>query len=117
MFGKRSGYEVPIEARHDDTSGSASPAGDAVPPAAPAQKPAETKPPTAKSPEYYALKKDVFAALIETIDVAQISKLDALEARAEIRGILADILRAKKVALTAAEQEDLLDDVCNDILG
>jgi pilus assembly protein CpaF len=70
-----------------------------------------------KSPEYYDLKALVFGALIETIDVSALAKLELWQAREEIRGILADIFVAKKVVMSTAEQEDLLVDITNDVLG
>ncbi|HUE46964.1 MAG TPA: CpaF family protein, partial [Aestuariivirgaceae bacterium] len=70
-----------------------------------------------KSQEYHDLKTLVFGALIETLDVAALAKLNAVEARNEVRGILTDIVAAKKVVMSTAEQENLLEDVCNDVLG
>jgi len=67
--------------------------------------------------DYYALKQSVFQALIDAIDVAQLSKLDAGRARAEIGMIIGDIVVAKKVVMSTAEQNALLADICNDILG
>jgi pilus assembly protein CpaF len=70
-----------------------------------------------KTEEYYELKTQVFAALIEAIDVSQLSRMDADEAREEIRGIVSDIIVAKRAVMSIAEQEDLLQDICNDVLG
>ena len=94
-----------------------------TPPARPMPKvsgpaPMAIEPPKArKSQEYYDLKTLVFGALIETLDVAALAKLDARQAREEVRGILTDIVAAKKVVMSTAEQEDLLEDVANDVLG
>ncbi|HEX2134500.1 MAG TPA: CpaF family protein [Microvirga sp.] len=70
-----------------------------------------------KTDEYYALKKQVFGALIEIIDVSQLANMDAEQGREEIRRVLSEIVAAKKVVMSTAEQEDLLDDICNDVLG
>ncbi len=90
-----------------------------VPPVQPKQKPppAIESPKARKSQEYYDLKALVFGALIETLDVAALAKLDGRQARDEVRGILSDIMAAKKVVMSTAEQEDLLEDVANDVLG
>src|SRR5208282_3319386 len=56
-------------------------------------------------------------ALIEAIDLAALSKLDAESAREEIRDIVHEIVTIKNLVLSIAEQEDLLDDICNDVLG
>jgi pilus assembly protein CpaF len=78
----------------------------------------EAKPQKApKSQDYYDLKRQMFAALIDTIDVSQLSRMDATQARAEIGEIVDDIVAAKKLVMSTAEQQELLDDICNDILG
>ena len=38
-------------------------------------------------------------------------------ARAEIRDVVNEIVVAKKVAMTAAERQELIEDICNDVLG
>jgi pilus assembly protein CpaF len=55
--------------------------------------------------------------LIEAIDLAALSKLDPESAREEIRDIVHEIVTIKNLVLSIAEQEDLLDDICNDVLG
>ena len=59
----------------------------------------------------------IFGALIEAIDLAALSKLDQESAREEIRDIVHEIVAIKNLVLSIAEQEDLLDDICNDVLG
>lgn len=66
---------------------------------------------------YYDTKSQVFSALIDTIDLSQLAKLDVESAREEIRDIVNDIIAIKNFALSIAEQEELLDDICNDVLG
>ncbi|OHV79777.1 CpaF family protein [Ensifer sp. LCM 4579] len=70
-----------------------------------------------KPGQYYSLKKEIFSALIATIDVAALSSMDGEEARREIGVIVDDIVAAKKAGLSKSEQEGLLEDICNDILG
>lgn len=70
-----------------------------------------------KSDEYYATKSVIFSALIEAIDLAQLSKLEAENAREEIRDIVNEIIAIKNVVMSIAEQEELLEDICNDVLG
>jgi pilus assembly protein CpaF len=76
--------------------------------------PAET---AARSEEYYQMKSMIFGALIEAIDLSQLAKLDSESAREEIRDIINEIISLKNVVLSIAEQEELLDDICNDVLG
>ncbi len=70
-----------------------------------------------RSDQYYLLKKDVFSALIATIDVAALSSMDIEQARKEIGAIVNDIVAAKKAGISMAEQNALLRDICDDILG
>jgi pilus assembly protein CpaF len=70
-----------------------------------------------KSDEYYQTKGMIFGALIEAIDLSQLSKLDAESAREEIRDIVGEIITLKNVVMSIAEQEEMLDDICNDVLG
>ncbi|MDZ7822651.1 MAG: CpaF family protein [Ahrensia sp.] len=70
-----------------------------------------------KGEDYYDTKTQVFAALIETIDLSQLAKLDAQSAREEIRDIVNDIIAIKNYAMSISEQEELLEDICNDVLG
>jgi pilus assembly protein CpaF len=70
-----------------------------------------------KAEQYYSLKKEIFSALIATIDVAALSTMDSDQARKEIGVIVNDIVAAKKTGISMTEQNDLLCDICNDILG
>jgi pilus assembly protein CpaF len=70
-----------------------------------------------RSDEYYQMKSMIFGALIEAIDLSQLAKLDGESAREEIRDIINEIISLKNVVLSIAEQEELLDDICNDVLG
>jgi pilus assembly protein CpaF len=70
-----------------------------------------------KSDEYYVTKSLIFGALIEAIDLSQLSKLDTDSAREEIRDIVNEIISIKNVVMSISEQEELLEDICNDVLG
>ncbi len=70
-----------------------------------------------RSDQYYITKSMVFGALIEAIDLSQLSKLDAENAREEIRDIVNEIISIKNVVMSISEQEEMLDDICNDVLG
>lgn len=116
MFGKRhatassppSPVASPVQARPAETRPAAVEARRPPPPA-----PIETP----KSDEYYQMKSMIFGALIEAIDLSQLAKLDGESAREEIRDIINEIISLKNVVLSIAEQEELLDDICNDVLG
>ncbi len=70
-----------------------------------------------RSEEYYDVKTTVFNALIDTIDLTQLARLDADAAREEIRDIVSEIVAIKNVVMSISEQEELLEDICNDVLG
>ncbi|WP_421593121.1 CpaF family protein [Shinella sp. M27] len=72
---------------------------------------------TPRTEDYYDTKSQVFSALIDTIDLSQLAKLDTESAREEIRDIVNDIITIKNFAMSISEQEELLDDICNDVLG
>jgi pilus assembly protein CpaF len=75
------------------------------------------RPQRERSDSYYDTKSQVFSALIDTIDLSQLAKLDPDAAREEIRDIVNDIIAIKNFAMSISEQEDLLEDICNDVLG
>ncbi|HRX74641.1 MAG TPA: CpaF family protein, partial [Hyphomonas sp.] len=70
-----------------------------------------------QSEQYYATKTTIFNALIDTIDLSQLAQLDSESAREEIRDIVVEIISIKNVVMSLSEQEQLLDDICNDVLG
>jgi pilus assembly protein CpaF len=72
---------------------------------------------TRRSESYYETKGIVFGALIEAIDLAQLARLDTDAAREEIRDIVNEIIAIKNIVMSISEQEELLDDICNDVLG
>jgi pilus assembly protein CpaF len=67
--------------------------------------------------EYYETKASIFNTLIDTIDLGQLAQLDVEAAREEIRDIVREIITIKGVVLSISEQETLLQDICNDVLG
>jgi len=70
-----------------------------------------------RSESYYDTKSAIFSALIEAIDLAQLARLDADSAREEIRDIVNEIISLKNLVMSISEQEELLEDICNDVLG
>jgi pilus assembly protein CpaF len=83
----------------------------------PSEPPKATQVVRDKSESYYDTKSQVFGALIDTIDLSQLAKLEPDNAREEIRDIVNDIIAIKSFAMSISEQEELLDDICNDVLG
>jgi pilus assembly protein CpaF len=124
MFGKRSTIGTPAAAAPaplaQQAAGVSAPIAPIPAPAAQATTQIvarQTAPAPKKSEEYYQTKSMVFGALIEAIDLSQLSKLDSESAREEIRDIVGEIITLKNVVMSIAEQEEMLDDICNDVLG
>src|SRR3954466_6691607 len=131
MFGKRPGAgssqglsavrpaePIPSSAPAVPVLSEAAPARSAAPePAAAEPTPFVVAAEKRKSEEYYQTKGMIFGALIEAIDLAQLSRLEGDAAREEIRDIVNEIIGLKNVVMSIAEQEELLDDICNDVLG
>jgi pilus assembly protein CpaF len=86
-------------------------------PAPPEPKPEKVRQVSQQSEQYYATKTTIFNALIDTIDLSQLAQLDSESAREEIRDIVVEIISIKNVVMSLSEQEQLLDDICNDVLG
>ncbi len=70
-----------------------------------------------RSENYYDIKSTIFNALIDAIDLTQLSQIDRTAARDEIRDIVNEIIALKDVVLSVSEQQELLEDICNDVLG
>jgi len=123
MFGRRqsggaSAAPPPIPQMR--TAAPATPVLRDAPAPIPAPRPAPAAPvvvETTRSEDYYRTKSLIFGALIEAIDLTQLSRLDAETAREEIRDIVTEIIGLKNIVLSISEQEELLDDICNDVLG
>jgi pilus assembly protein CpaF len=96
--------------------------------AAPAPRPVEAPPPPPPPPmpaavnveaeaKYQETKQSVFSALIQAVDLTELGKLDAASVREEINDIIGEIISMRNLVLSAAEQEKLITDICNDVLG
>src|SRR5450755_2357875 len=112
------GVPEPVSGAAAAVSRSASPPTVSSPPIAPAKPmPPQPAAEARRSDTYYQVKATIFGALIEAIDLAQLAKLDGESAREEIRDIVNEIIAIKNIVMSIAEQEELLDDICNDVLG
>jgi pilus assembly protein CpaF len=120
MFGKRGGtpggpIANPPALKEKAPEPVAAPAPRSAP--APVAVPAPAISTPEKSEDYYDIKSSVFSALIDTIDIGQLAKMETEAAREEIRDIVNDIIQLKNLVMSISEQEDLLEDICNDVLG
>jgi len=67
--------------------------------------------------DLFNLKNEIINNFFEIIDIAILSKTASEKARSEVRTILLEIISLKKIALSTSEQENLVKDVIDDILG
>ncbi|MFO7757070.1 MAG: CpaF family protein [Roseovarius sp.] len=101
-----------------------SPAEDPPAEVTPPPEPPKAKKPTEPVPAfsdvaagYLDLKKEIFGALIESINITELGRLDLSAARREVGSVVSEILAAKRAVLSASEQFDLTEEICNDVLG
>ena len=135
MFGRRAAETAtPPEPPKEKPKAATPPPAAERKPAAAQPKPAASAPPRVATPptptstaqpieiggrtdEYFQTKTTIFNALIDTIDLSQLGQLDSEAAAEEIRDIVNEIISIKNVQMSISEQEALLQDICNDVLG
>src|SRR5262245_11538956 len=116
MFGRRSSppttpapnQNVPVAA-----------AANAVAPAAPAAAPKKTGVgrPGELDSRLQEIKQNVFNDLISTVDLAELAKLDHKSVREAIGEVVTEIINLRSLTVSAGEQQLLVTDICNDVLG
>ncbi len=112
MFGKRSETAV-LKAPTTEKKSAAAPPPQAPAPERESQMSSRSEP----SEEYYETKATIFNALFETIDVSALAGMQLDKAREEIRTIVDEIIAIRNVRLSVAEQNQLITEICDDILG
>ncbi len=63
------------------------------------------------------IKVSVFNSLIEAIDLGQLSNLSPAAVREEISDVINEIISMRDFLVNNQEQRQIIDDICNDILG
>ncbi len=66
---------------------------------------------------YNDTKISVFNTLIESVDLTELSKMPSATVREEISDVVSEIISMKALVLSGVEQQRLIADICNDILG
>ncbi len=112
MFGKRSEAQALAPAK---TESAPKPAPEPAPAAVSAPRPSSRG--QEPSEEYYETKATIFNALFETIDVSALAGMQPDKAREEIRTIVDEIIAIRNVRLSVAESNQLITEICDDILG
>jgi pilus assembly protein CpaF len=72
---------------------------------------------TAADEKLQEIKISVFNDLIEAVDLAQLSTLSQDAVREEISDIVSEIISMRTLVLSAQEQQQVITDICNDVLG
>ena len=67
--------------------------------------------------KYLDTKTKVFNALIETVDLSELAKLPPADAREDITDWVNEIVSLQNLVMSAVEQNNLISEICNDILG
>ena len=144
MFGKRSAppakpsassavararTEPPAPSEADGVSATLSTAAAPIESSAPASEaqakpklavvPAETKdePAGPISDKLQEIKVAVFNDLLEAVDFTQLAALPTNQAREEISDVIGEIIGIRDLVLSAYEQQQVISDICNDVLG
>ena len=63
------------------------------------------------------IKIEIFNDLVETVDLAGLGKLSEEAVREEISDIVGEIISMRDFVLSVHEQQQVVDDICNDVLG
>jgi len=136
MFGRRNGPQgkppAPPAARRPEPAATPAPApaeaplAEAEAPAGPklAPPPAPEPPPkptreqrTAGGQRLDEIKVSIFNSLMEAVDLAQLGQLSAEQVREEISDVVSEIISMRDFVLSAQEQKQVVQDICNDVLG
>src|SRR5262245_51031272 len=115
MFGRRSSPPTtPAPSQNVPVAAAASQVA-----AAPAAAPKRSGPgrPGELDSRLQEIKQNVFNDLISTVDLAELAKLDHKSVREAIGEVVAEIINLRNLTISAAEQQLLVTDICNDVLG
>ncbi len=116
MFGKRATAVLPEAA--PPVRPPVAPAPAATAPEVRSVAPASPKPSSSDAGDRLNdIKVGVFNALLDAVDLKELSNLSHERVREELTDIISEIVNVKKFVLSASEQQHLIDDICNDILG
>jgi pilus assembly protein CpaF len=63
------------------------------------------------------IKVGIFNDLIDSVDPTELGKLEPAQVREEISDIVAEIISMRNLVLSAGEQQVVIADICNDVLG
>jgi pilus assembly protein CpaF len=114
MFGRRTAATATKAAPPDPRDGTRTPA-----PAAPASAAAGSVPGRSADLDQRLsdIKIAIFNDLIDSVDPTELGALEPAQVREEISDIVAEIISMRAMILSAGEQQIVINDICNDVLG
>ena len=72
---------------------------------------------TSESERLAEVKITVFNDLLEAVDIGELAKMKPDEVREEINDMVAEIISMRSLVLSVQDQQQVVTDICNDILG
>ena len=66
---------------------------------------------------YYQIKTGVFDALLDSVDLAELGRMDLGAKREELSDICREIVNVKGYLLSPSREEGLIREICDDVLG
>lgn len=110
-FGKRAEPPAPVAAPQALAATPTAAAVTAV------EAPLVAAPPAFADDPWYEVKTKVFEALLDTVDLTQLGRLNPDAKRDELADICREIIAVKGVAVSPSKEDELVRDICNDVLG
>lgn len=118
MFGRKE-YDSALELKDrtgaDQKHGNTTEVKKSFPKASPVSKTPDN--PRVLDEQYYETKRQVFSILINAVDASQILNMSPEQGREQISQVLNEIIASQQLRISKDEEVNLLDDICNDMLG
>ena len=111
--------EPPKKAKAQPKAAPASAQPEAAPAPSEPPKKAKAQPKTTSESDQRLeeIKIKVFNDLLTAVDLSALTKLDPDAVREEIGDVISEIITIRNMVLSAAEQDRVIGDICNDVLG
>jgi pilus assembly protein CpaF len=70
-----------------------------------------------RSEGYFNVKAQIHSAIVEAVNLTELARLSPATARQEIRKLIGEIFQARQARLSTEEEEHIVVDICDDMLG
>jgi pilus assembly protein CpaF len=78
---------------------------------------AEPQPPNDVEAAFLRSKSEIFGALIDTVDLRELSKLSQDQVRGELLLVISEIINVRNLVLSTAEKQRMVKEICDEVLG